>query len=131
MRHFPIYLDTSDRIIVVSGAGACAVAKLRLLLKTQATLRVFGEKPEPDVLRWAAERKIELFERRLTDNDLEGALLLYAGVFVVMAAFTLEQFAFRPYEHSLTFASIMSVVATRHFLNMKFGRKVAVQRVEA
>ena len=79
MRHFPIYLDTSDRIIVVSGAGACAVAKLRLLLKTQATLRVFGEKPEPDVLRWAAEGKIELFERRLTDNDLEGALLLYAA----------------------------------------------------
>ena len=36
MRHFPIYLDLKGRKVVVSGAGAFALPKLRLLLKTEA-----------------------------------------------------------------------------------------------
>ena len=35
MRHYPIFLDLRDRRVVVAGAGAIAVAKLRLLLKTR------------------------------------------------------------------------------------------------
>ena len=42
MRHFPVFLDLRDRRVVVSGAGETAVAKLRLLLKTEARIVVFG-----------------------------------------------------------------------------------------
>ena len=44
MQHFPIFLDTAGRRIVVSGGGDAALAKLRLLLKTQAQLTVFAAK---------------------------------------------------------------------------------------
>ena len=45
MRHYPVFLDLRDRRVVVSGAGAIAVAKLRLLLKTEARIVVFGARP--------------------------------------------------------------------------------------
>ncbi len=79
MRHFPIYLDTRGQTIVVSGAQDCAVAKLRLLLKTEARIRVFGTDPAPVVLQWAAEGRVEFAERAVTVEDLTGATLLYAA----------------------------------------------------
>ena len=79
MRHFPIYLDTQDRRIVVAGAGQCAVAKLRLLLKTHAQIDVFGRDPDDLVLQWAAEGRLAFEERGLNAADLAGALLLYAA----------------------------------------------------
>ena len=42
MRHYPVFLDLRDRRVVVAGAGEVAVAKLRLLMKTEATLVVYG-----------------------------------------------------------------------------------------
>lgn len=79
MRHFPVYLDTRDRVIVVAGAGACATAKLRLLLKTEARIRVFGRNPAREVRQWAAEGRLTLSDRVLARPDLDGALLLYAA----------------------------------------------------
>ena len=43
MDHFPIFVNLKGRRVVVSGAGETAVAKLRLLLKTKATVSVYGE----------------------------------------------------------------------------------------
>ena len=79
MRHFPIFLDLTGRRIVVSGAGECAVSKLRLLLKTDADIAVFGALPVAQVRSWAAEGRIDLVERELEDGDAEGASLLYAA----------------------------------------------------
>lgn len=79
MRHFPIFLDLTGRRIVVSGAGECAVSKLRLLLKTDATITVFGVSPVAQVRRWAAEGRIDLVEREIEDGDAADASLLYAA----------------------------------------------------
>lgn len=79
MRHFPIYLDTRDQTIVVSGAGECAVAKLRLLLKTQAQLHVYDSAPQEQVQIWAREGRLILHPRPLVLADLQGAALLYAA----------------------------------------------------
>lgn len=79
MRHFPIFLDTRGQRVVVSGAGECAVAKLRLLLKTEAEIVVFGDDPHEIVLGWASEGRVSLHERPVTADDLSGALLLYAA----------------------------------------------------
>ena len=79
MRHFPIYLDLHKAAVVVSGVGETAVAKLRLLLKTTANIRVFGRNPAPTVRGWADEQRIVLVERRIEDGDADGARLLYAA----------------------------------------------------
>lgn len=79
MRHFPIFLDLTGRRIVVSGAGECAVSKLRLLLKTDANIAVFGASPVAQIRSWAEEGRIDLVERELEDGDAAGASLLYAA----------------------------------------------------
>ena len=38
MKHFPIFLAVEGRRIVLSGGGDAAMAKLRLLMKTQAKI---------------------------------------------------------------------------------------------
>ena len=42
MDHFPIYLSTKGQRIVLSGGGEAALAKLRLLLKTEAKISVYS-----------------------------------------------------------------------------------------
>lgn len=79
MRHFPIFVATSGKRIVVSGAGETAVPKLRLLFKSDADIAVFGENPTPELLRWAAEGRLSLHARTIVADDVEGATLLYAA----------------------------------------------------
>ena len=63
MRHYPVFIDLRGRRVVVAGAGEVAVAKLRLLLKTEAALVVYGTDPAPELLAWAAEGRIALVAR--------------------------------------------------------------------
>lgn len=79
MRHYPIFLDLRDRRIVVSGAGAIAEAKLRLLLRTEAEIVVFGADPVRQVRAWSAEGRLELVERDLAPGDENGAALVYGA----------------------------------------------------
>lgn len=79
MRHFPVFLDLRARRVVVSGAGETAVAKLRLLLKTEARLVVYGTDPVDQVRAWAAEGRIVLVERPVALGDAICAALLYGA----------------------------------------------------
>jgi uroporphyrin-III C-methyltransferase/precorrin-2 dehydrogenase/sirohydrochlorin ferrochelatase len=79
MRHFPIFLELTAKQVVVSGAGECAVAKLRLLLKTDADIFVYGENPVAQIINWAAERKITYIARELRGDDVGDAVLVYAA----------------------------------------------------
>ncbi|KCV82835.1 uroporphyrinogen-III C-methyltransferase [Actibacterium atlanticum] len=79
MKHFPIYLAVEDRKIVVSGGGDAALAKLRLLLKTEAKLVVFAADPAAEIKEWAQESRLTLYRRALTRFDLDGAALIYAA----------------------------------------------------
>ena len=79
MRHYPVFIDLRGRRVVVAGAGEVAVAKLRLLLKTEATLVVYGADPAPEVRAWAAEGRLELVERDLAPGDADGAALVYGA----------------------------------------------------
>ena len=45
MQHFPIFLSLRDRRVLLSGGGEAALAKLRLLLKTEARIEVFSHAP--------------------------------------------------------------------------------------
>lgn len=79
MRHFPVFLDLDGRRVIVSGAGECAVAKLRLILKTNAQISVYGTDPDHQVRIWAAESKLTLVERPLEIGDAICAALLYGA----------------------------------------------------
>jgi len=79
MRHYPVFIDLRGRRVVVAGAGEVAVAKLRLLLKTEATLVVHGTDPAPEVRAWAADGRLELVERALAPGDADGAALVYGA----------------------------------------------------
>jgi uroporphyrin-III C-methyltransferase / precorrin-2 dehydrogenase / sirohydrochlorin ferrochelatase len=79
MRHYPVFLDLRDRSVLVAGGGEVAVAKLRLLLKTEARLTVFASAPEERVSAWATEGRIDLREREMGASDLAGAALVYGA----------------------------------------------------
>jgi uroporphyrin-III C-methyltransferase/precorrin-2 dehydrogenase/sirohydrochlorin ferrochelatase len=79
MRHFPVFVDLRGRRVVVSGAGETAVAKLRLLLKTEARIEVYGSPPADAVRAWAAEGRLTLAERPLEPGDAAGATLVYGA----------------------------------------------------
>ncbi|MDV7142652.1 siroheme synthase CysG [Tropicimonas sp. TH_r6] len=79
MQHFPIFLDVADKAIVLSGGGEAAIAKLRLLLKTEAQIHVYAPHPAPEIEAWAAEARLTLTLRPLGAEDLSGATLVYAA----------------------------------------------------
>ena len=79
MQHFPVFLDTAGRRILVAGGGDCALAKLRLILRTEARVEVFAADPGPEVEGLAAEGRLTLLRRDLAPGDARGALLVYAA----------------------------------------------------
>ncbi len=79
MQFFPIYLDTSDKTIFVFGAGQCALAKLRILTRTQARIVVSSDAPIAEVQALVRSGRITLAPAPLGVDDLRGALLVYAA----------------------------------------------------
>jgi len=79
MRHFPIFVDLKCQRVVVSGAGETAAAKLRLLLKTEALIEVYGEDACPDVRGWHDEGRLRWFAKPLPFAALFGARLVYSA----------------------------------------------------
>ncbi|WP_299288126.1 siroheme synthase CysG [uncultured Tateyamaria sp.] len=79
MNHFPIFLNTSGRRIVLSGGGDAAMAKLRLLMKTTANITVFALKAAPEIEGWAEAGKLTLIARAMEPGDAMCAALFYAA----------------------------------------------------
>ncbi len=79
MKHFPIFLAVEGRRIVLAGGGEAALAKLRLLLKTEAKLTVIAEEAAPEIRNWATEGRLTLIERAMEPGDAMCASLFYAA----------------------------------------------------
>ena len=79
MQHFPIFLNVQNARIVVSGGGEAALAKLRLLLKTEAPVEVFAADPAAEIVGWAADGRLDLTRRALRAGRRAGAALFYAA----------------------------------------------------
>lgn len=79
MRHFPIFLALRGQRVIVSGGSETAVPKLRLLLKSEAEIEVYAEELDAEVLDWAANGKLRVFDRAVALGDVEGARLIYAA----------------------------------------------------
>ena len=79
MDHFPIFLATAGRRIVLSGGGDAALAKLRLLLKTTANITVFAPDAAPEIENWATAGKLTLIKRSMEPGDTMCAVIFYAA----------------------------------------------------
>lgn len=79
MKHFPIFLAVEGRRIVVSGGGEAAIAKLRLLMKTEAHLTVIAAEIAPEITRWATAGHLTTIERAMQPGDAMCAALFYAA----------------------------------------------------
>ncbi|WP_281982709.1 siroheme synthase CysG [Thalassorhabdomicrobium marinisediminis] len=79
MKHFPIFLNLEGRKVVLSGGGEAALAKLRLILKTEAKVTVFAPDAAPEIRDWAAQGRLTLIERPLCTGDAADAALFYAA----------------------------------------------------
>ena len=79
MKHFPIFLAVEGRRIVVSGGGDAALAKLRLLMKTEGRITVFATTPAPEIVQWAKTGRLTLVARALSKGDAICAGLFYGA----------------------------------------------------
>ncbi|MEN8842101.1 MAG: siroheme synthase CysG [Octadecabacter sp.] len=79
MKHFPIFLAVEGRRIVLAGGGDAALAKLRLVLKTEAKVTVIAETAAPEIHDWAAQGKLTLIQRAMEPGDTMCASLFYAA----------------------------------------------------
>ena len=79
MKHFPIFVNLVGQKVVVAGVDVTAVAKLRLILKTEAEVHVFGSDAVDQIVAWADAGRIRLYERALQAEDCWGARLVYAA----------------------------------------------------
>ena len=79
MDHFPIFLATTGRRIVLSGGGDAALAKLRLLMKSSARITVFSTDAASEIKAWAATGKLTLVPRAFDHGDTICAALFYAA----------------------------------------------------
>ncbi len=79
MQYFPIFIDTAGQHIAIVGGGQTALAKLRLLVKTQAVLEVFSLTPDADLREMAQAGQILLHTRAFTDADAARARMIYAA----------------------------------------------------
>ncbi len=79
MKHFPIFLDVEGRDIAVSGGEETALAKLRLLLKTDARLTVYSAAPHADIRALACNGQLTLVPRAIEAADMAGKALVYAA----------------------------------------------------
>ena len=77
MRYFPISIDVAGEAVAVIGGGADAVAKIRLLLKTDADIRVFARHPAPEIVAWHQDGRVRYCARGLEAADLASLRLAY------------------------------------------------------
>ncbi len=79
MKHFPIFMALEGRRVVLSGGGEAALAKLRLLLKTEANISVVAAEAAPEIEAWAESGKLTLIPRAMEPGDALCATLFYAA----------------------------------------------------
>lgn len=76
MKHFPVFLDLTDRRVVVVGGGETAAQKLRLLVRTGARTTVIAESFSEAVAELARTKQVRLEQRRFARGDVRGAALI-------------------------------------------------------
>ena len=77
---FPVFLDLTDRLVVVVGGGAVATERAAKLAAHGASVRVVSPDLSPGLQRLVADSTVaDHRARRYEDGDLDGAVLVVAA----------------------------------------------------
>ena len=77
MQYFPINIRLAGERVELIGGGEDAVAKLRLLLKTDAKITVFAKQANAAIMQWQDEGKLQLISRPFAAADRDDLRLVY------------------------------------------------------
>jgi uroporphyrin-III C-methyltransferase/precorrin-2 dehydrogenase/sirohydrochlorin ferrochelatase len=69
VRYYLLFIDLAEKPVLFSGAGWHAAAKIRLWLKTEARMEVYGDPACDDVLDWAQDGRLVHVSRCLTGGS--------------------------------------------------------------
>lgn len=78
--YFPIFVDLTDRKIVVAGAGTIAKRRIRVLADFTEHLVVIAPEVNPELKKLEAAGKITVLRKTCEAEDLEGAALVIAAM---------------------------------------------------
>lgn len=76
---FPAFHKVAGRPVLVVGEGAEAAAKVRLLLETEAQIRLVSRHPETQLAALIVGHDLEHRPRPFRDSDIDGAVLVFAA----------------------------------------------------
>jgi uroporphyrin-III C-methyltransferase/precorrin-2 dehydrogenase/sirohydrochlorin ferrochelatase len=79
VRYFPLFLDLDGRKAVIVGGGEEALRKVRLLLKTKASIIVIARTLHGELASYLKEGRITWVARRFTPAHLDAATLVYSA----------------------------------------------------
>ncbi|UUX49906.1 siroheme synthase CysG [Nisaea acidiphila] len=79
MKYLPIFADLAGQHALLVGGNEDSARKLRLLLKTEARIRVVSSAPNAEVSRLAAEGRIDLRRRPFETADLADVRIAILG----------------------------------------------------
>lgn len=79
LRYFPLSYDVAGKRVAVVGAGAQALQRLRLLVRSEAQAVLYAADPSPALADFAAEHAIELVAAEPNDGAIKGSALIFAA----------------------------------------------------
>lgn len=77
--YFPIFIDLTDKKILVAGGGTIALRRVRTLLKFGADIRVIAPELCEELTRMEEEGKITAEHREYRSGDIGGARIVLAA----------------------------------------------------
>ncbi len=75
-KYFPMFIDLSDKRVVIVGGGSTAVRRARTLLQFTRNVKVVAQEADQELLDLAKLGKITLEKRLVKRSDLQDAFLV-------------------------------------------------------
>ncbi len=77
---FPLFMDLTEKQILVIGAGKIATRRIRTMVDFVGSVTVVAPRVEPQILELADRNEnIIIFERCFSDRDLDGKYIVFAA----------------------------------------------------
>ena len=77
--YFPMFVDISEKKIVVIEAGVIAARRIRTLLAFSGNIHVIASEICEEVLRLKEEQKVHCIRKKFEEQDLAGADIVFAA----------------------------------------------------
>ena len=111
--YFPMFIDLTDKKILVAGGGTIALRRIRTLLKFRADIRVIAPELCEELVQLEEEGKIAAERREYCTSDID-------GVYIVLAATDDHELNRRIWEECRTAGITVNVADDRSLCDFYF-----------